>query len=124
MTPERYDLVAAYNAAYPESPIPSEPAQRHALRGYHAAMSGVTDDVTGSEGTLTVEFLPGGVPGPGEAERVGAVVATRWGSAPVLVLAPQVPLRAAWKAIVDRWPVRLSEVQGALDGLRTPAPAA
>ncbi|MFD2397616.1 hypothetical protein ACFSVJ_13825 [Prauserella oleivorans] len=73
---------------------------------------------------MTVEFLPGGVPGPGEEDRVGTVVATRWGSEPVLVLAPRVPLRAAWKAIIDRWPARLSEVQDTLHTLRTPTPAA
>lgn len=73
----------AYNAAYPGCPIPGEPAERHRLRGYHHAMLGVMDDLTGTGASMTVEFLSGGPPLPGEA----------------------------WRAIVCRWPARLSEVR-------------
>ncbi|PXY31920.1 hypothetical protein [Prauserella muralis] len=114
MNPRSFPSVEAYNAAYPDCPIPTDPATRHGLRGYQAAMSGVTDDVTGTEGSLTLDFLPGGAPGPHEGDRTGTVVATHWGDGPVLVLAERVSLRAAWRAITDQWPTRLSEVRIAL----------
>ncbi|MFF5986018.1 hypothetical protein [Prauserella flavalba] len=114
MTPERFASVQAYNDAYPGCQIPTEPVVRHSLRGYHAAMRGVADDVAGTETTLTIDFLPGGAPAPEQRDRIGNVVASRWGDGPVLVLAEQVSLRTAWKAITDRWPTRLSEVQAAL----------
>ncbi|MEU6641237.1 hypothetical protein ABZ863_01665 [Saccharomonospora sp. NPDC046836] len=114
MSPQHFASVQEYNTAYPDCPIPTDPAKRHGLRGYHAAMRGVADDVTGSETTLTVEFLPGGAPSPQEPDRTGMVVATRWGDGPVLVLARDVSLRSAWKAITEQWPTRLSGVQAAL----------
>lgn len=109
----------AYNAAYPASQFPADRHTRGVLRGYRAAMRGVTDDVTGtgSQASLTVDFLPGGAPFPDEADRVGTVVASRWGDGPVLVLAENVSLRAAWQAVRDAWPTRLSDVRTALDSL-------
>ncbi|WP_197319369.1 hypothetical protein [Saccharomonospora sp. NB11] len=119
MTPEMFDSVEAYNAAHPTSPFPADPRARNVLRGYRAAMQGVTDDVTGSDSTasLTVDFLPGGAPWPDEADRVGAVVASRWGEGPVYVLADGVSLRAAWQAVLDAWPTHLSEVRAALQSV-------
>ncbi|PXY17058.1 hypothetical protein BA062_37885 [Prauserella flavalba] len=104
--------VQAYNAAHPNQLIPADHSGR--LRGYHAAMVGVEDDVTGTGYAMTVDFLPGGAPLPDEPDRLGTVVATHWGRGPVLVLAEDVPLRAAWKAITGQWPTRLSEVRVAL----------
>ncbi|MER7115073.1 hypothetical protein ACWGRK_01770 [Saccharomonospora azurea] len=117
MTPEMFDSVEAYNAAHPTSPFPAEPRARNVLRGYRAAMQGVTDDVTGtgSGASLTVDFLPGGAPWPDEADRVGTVVASRWGEGPVFVLAEGVSLRAAWEAVREAWPTHLSAVRSALE---------
>ncbi|WP_408629901.1 hypothetical protein [Amycolatopsis aidingensis] len=115
--PRRFASAVAYNAAYPACALPSEPHERNALRGYHAAMAGVEDDVTGSGASLTVEFLPGGAPTAAEPDRLGTVVATHWGQPPVLVLAEFVSLHAAWKAITGHWPTRLSDVRVALAAL-------
>ena len=52
-----------------------------------------------------------------EADRVGTVVASRWGEGPVLVLATDVSLRAAWEAIKEAWPKHLSDVHTALESL-------
>ncbi|WP_026455409.1 hypothetical protein [Saccharomonospora iraqiensis] len=128
MTPESFASVQAYNAAYPDCPMPTEPHLRHSLRGYRAAMGGVTDDLTASgespsagtsaglpaTATLTVDFLPGGAPFPHEPDRTGTVVATHWGEAPVIVLARRVSLRAAWEAVRRDWPGRLSDVYTAV----------
>lgn len=114
MNHERFATVEAYNAAHPSAQMPTDPVTRNGLRGYQAAMSGVADDVTGDEGTLTVDFLPGGAPARDLPDRVGNVVATRWGDGPVLVLAEQVSLRSAWRAITDAWPTRLSEASHVL----------
>ncbi|SMC94886.1 hypothetical protein SAMN05660733_02837 [Lentzea albidocapillata] len=111
-SPRRFEAASHYNAAYPQCALPADPSR---LRGYHAAMQGVEDDLTGESVSMTVEFLPGGAPAPGEADRLGTVVATHWGQGPVLVLAEHVSLRTAWQLIVQRWPVRLSEVRAALD---------
>ncbi|WP_043536048.1 hypothetical protein [Saccharomonospora cyanea] len=121
MTPEMFESVEAYNAAHPTTPFPAERHKRSVLRGYRAAMRGVTDDVTGtgSGASLTVDFLPGGAPLPDEADRVGTVVASRWGEGPVLVLAENVSLRAAWQAVKDAWPTHLSDVRSALEELAT-----
>ncbi|WP_298176775.1 hypothetical protein [Saccharomonospora sp.] len=119
MTPELFESVEAYNAAHPASPFPTDRHARSVLRGYRVAMQGVTDDVTGtgSGASLTVDFLPGGAPLPDEADRVGTVVASRWGEGPVLVLATDVSLRAAWEAIKEAWPKHLSDVHTALEPL-------
>ncbi|OQO90895.1 hypothetical protein [Saccharomonospora piscinae] len=119
MTPQLFDSVDAYNAGHPASPFPADRHTRHVLRGYRAALQGVTDDLTGtgSGASLTVDFLPGGAPLPHEADRVGTVVASRWGEGPVLVLAENVSLRAAWRAVTDAWPTHLSGVHTALDAL-------
>lgn len=110
----RFSSASAYNAAYPGCPIPGEPAERHRLRGYHHAMRGVVDDLAGTGASMTVEFLPGGPPLPGEADRMGAVVACRWRRDTFLVLAEDISLREAWRAIVRRWPARLSDVHATL----------
>lgn len=117
MAPEIFESVEAYNAAHPASSFPAGQHARSVLRGYRAAMQGVTDDVTGtgSGASLTVDFLPGGAPLPSEADRFGAVVASRWGEGPVLVLARDVSLRAAWNAVRQAWPTSLSEVHTALE---------
>jgi hypothetical protein len=112
----RYSSVAAYNAAFPACPMPTEPAARHQLRGYHLAMRGLEDDLTGNPGAMIVDFLPGGPPTPGTADRVGTVVASPWREGPVLVLAQGVSLWAAWRTVVRRWPTRLSEVRDLLNG--------
>ncbi|WP_048876563.1 hypothetical protein [Saccharomonospora saliphila] len=117
MTPERFESVEDYNTAYPDCRFPDEPHARSGLRGYRAAMRGVTDDLTDSGmDSLTIDFLPGGAPLPHEADKVGTVVASRWGEGPVLVLASEVSLRAAWRSIRDGWPTELSHVRAALDG--------
>ncbi|ASR33873.1 hypothetical protein BAY61_01455 [Prauserella marina] len=118
MNPHRFASVEAYNAAFPDCAFPADPTSRNNLRGYQAAMNGITDDVTGTEASLTIDFLPGGAPSPAEEDRVGTVVASRWGEGPLLVLAEQVSLRAAWKAITESWPTRLSEVRTAVSRLR------
>lgn len=111
----RYPSVAAYNAAYPACPMPTEPAARHQLRSYHVAMRGLVDDLTGTPGAMIVDFLPGGPPKPGTQDRVGTVVASPWREGPVLVLAQGVSLWAAWRTIVRRWPTHLSEVRDLLN---------
>jgi hypothetical protein len=77
-------------------------------------MAGVEDDVAGTGFVMAVDFLPRGAPLPDEPDRLGTVVATHWGRGPVLVLAEDVPLSAAWKAIIRQWPTRLSGVGVAL----------
>ncbi|MGX7828124.1 hypothetical protein ACTG9Q_23845 [Actinokineospora sp. 24-640] len=106
----RFTSVAAYNTAYPACPLPVDVPLRNSQRAYHAAMVGVTDDVTGTNASLTIEFLPGGAPAPGESDRVGTVVATHWGRGPLMVLAEDVSLRAAWKAVTAQFPTQLSQV--------------
>ncbi|UVS79882.1 hypothetical protein [Actinokineospora sp. UTMC 2448] len=108
--PRRFATVAAYNSAYPECALPMDVTVRNSQRAYHAAMVGVADDVTGTNVSLTIEFLPGGAPAPGEADRVGTVVATHWGRGPLIVLAEDVSLRAAWKAVTAQFPTQLSQV--------------
>lgn len=110
----RFSSASAYNSAYPDSRIPSDPAERHRLRCYHLAMRGLADDLTGTVGPMIVDFLPGGPPLPGEVDRFGTVVASRWRRDPFLVLAEEVSLRAAWQAVIHRWPARLSEVRATL----------
>ena len=119
----RYPSVAAYNAAYPACQMPVAPAARSALRGYHLAMRGLEDDLTGTPGAMIVDFLPGGPPAPGTADRVGTVVASAWREGPVLVLAQGVSLWAAWRTVVRRWPTRLSEVRDLLTGTGVDDPA-
>lgn len=108
--PRRFATVAAYNSAYPECALPLDVTLRNSQRAYHAAMVGVGDDVTGTGASLTIEFLPGGAPAPGEPDRVGTVVATHWGRGPLIVLAEDVSLRAAWKAVTGQFPTQLSQV--------------
>ncbi|PRX43385.1 hypothetical protein B0I33_1153 [Prauserella shujinwangii] len=124
--PRRFATVDAYNVAHPGRRMPSEAPERHRLRGFHAAMAGVEDDLTGSGASLTIDFLPGGAPRPGEEDRLGNVVASHWGQAPIVVLAEEVSLREAWRAITGSWPARLSQARQILADLRAdarPAPA-
>ncbi|GAA4552029.1 hypothetical protein [Amycolatopsis samaneae] len=117
-----YVSVEAYNAAHPEAPLPLEMARRHRLRSYTAAHRGLADDVTGTGFTWTVTFLPD-FPAAGERDRTGVVLATRWGTPPLLVLGKDIRLRQAWTALVERWPTRLSEAAALLGALpRVPAP--
>lgn len=114
MNLESFASVEAYNAAYPDCPIPTQPQMRNGLRGYHVAMSGIIDDLTGAGASLTLDFLPDGAPEPDEPDRMGTVVATHWGEGPVLVLARHISLRTAWETIKDQWPTRLGQVRDAL----------
>ncbi|MGW4528387.1 hypothetical protein [Amycolatopsis sp. NPDC004378] len=114
-----YASVLAYNTAYPAAVMPPNPDARNVLRSFTCAGAGLVDDLTASEATHTLDFLPGGAPGPGEPDRVGTVVATRWGNAPYLVLAENVSLRQAWEAITGRWPAELSAVVDVLRALPT-----
>ncbi|UUV32282.1 hypothetical protein NQK81_02180 [Amycolatopsis roodepoortensis] len=77
---------------------------RNVLRSFTCAGAGLEDDLTGDEKNHTLDFLPGGAPGPEDPDRVGMVIASRWGNGPYLVLAENVPLRQAWEAITARWP--------------------
>ncbi|QRP42928.1 hypothetical protein [Amycolatopsis sp. FDAARGOS 1241] len=115
-----YQSVQAYNSAFPNAQMPTRAGDRNALRSFTRAGAGLEDDLTGSGVNHTLDFLPGGAPEPGDAEpggpdRVGTVVASRWGNGPYLALADKVSLRAAWKAIIIAWPDRLS---AAVDALR------
>lgn len=112
----RFDSVTEYNTAHPDCPIPEDPQQRQAVRGYHAAMAGVDDDLVGTGASLTIEFLPRAA-GSGTPDPPGIVVATHWGRAPILVLAESVPLSSARRMITQHWPTRLSEVRTALGTL-------
>lgn len=118
----QYASIAAYNAAYPASPMPADPAERSRLRGYHLAMRGLVDDLTGSASAMIVDFLPGGPPKPGTPDRVGTVVASPWREGPVLVLAQGVSLWTAWRTVVRRWPTHLSEVRDLLNGIEPETP--
>lgn len=115
----RFSSARAYNAAHPRCLTPADPAERHRLRGYHLAMRGLADDLTGASGSMigsiVIDFLPNGPPLPGEPDRVGTVVASRWRRDSFLMLAEDVSLRAVWRAIIRRWPTRLSEVCATLD---------
>ncbi|MDT7724933.1 MAG: hypothetical protein QOI21_1509 [Actinomycetota bacterium] len=112
-----YGTVSEYNAGHPDAPMPPSVNARNVLRSYTCAGAGLEDDLTASEKSHTLDFLPGGAPGPGELDRIGTVVATRWGSGPYLVLAEQVSLRGAWKAITGRWPADLSTAADVLRSL-------
>ena len=111
----RFPSASAYNAAYPAALVPADPAARHRLRGYHNAMRGVVDDLTGSDASMTVDFLPGGPPVPGETDRIGTVVASRWRRDTFVVLAEDISLRSAWREIIKRWPSGLSAVHTILE---------
>lgn len=113
-----YTTVAAYNAAYPDAPLP---ANLNALRSYTCAGAGLTDDLTASERKHTIDFLPGGAPEASAPDRIGTVVATCWGQGPYLVLAENVSLKAAWDAITGRWPAQLSEAAAVLRSLTDPS---
>lgn len=103
-----FESAAAYNRAHPEAVMPARADERNVLRSFTCAGAGLEDDLGDGEGTFTLDFLPGGAPAPGEPDRTGTVVASRWGSAPYLVFAQGVSLRAAWTAIAERWPATLS----------------
>jgi hypothetical protein len=113
-TPSQYATLAEYNAAHPDASMPVDVDMRNQLRSFTAAAAGLEDDLTGVAGTFTLDFLPGGAPAEDDADRIGTVVATRWGNGPYLVLAEDVLLRRAWAAVTDRWPAQLSAAAGAL----------
>ncbi|APE36875.1 hypothetical protein BOX37_26390 [Nocardia mangyaensis] len=115
---ERFPSLHAYNLAYPHAPLPENRRAREQMRGFDAAGLGLEDDLLSSGALLTVEFLPGGAPGTGDLDRIGTVVATRWGQGPVYVLAESVSLRSAWKASVEQWPTTLSAALSVMAGLR------
>lgn len=115
-----YSTAAEYNAAHPDAPLP---ARLHFLRSYTCAGAGLADDLTASEKKHTLDFLPGGAPDTGDPDRIGTVVANRWGEGPYVVIAENVSLRAAWDAITGRWPAELSEaaeILRPLTGTSTP----
>lgn len=97
--------------------MPIGASDRNMLRSYTVAGAGLIDDLTASEKKHTLDFLPGGAPGQGEPDRVGMVVATRWGNPPYLVLAENVSLQQAWEAITACWPSALSVAAEALRSL-------
>ncbi|MFD9958308.1 hypothetical protein [Amycolatopsis sp. NPDC058986] len=109
-----YASAEAYNAAHPDAALPLEMSRRHRLRCYTAAHRGLIDDVTGTDFTWAITFLPDL---PTDHDRPGVVLATRWGTPPLLVLAQDVGLRTAWTTLVDRWPTRLSEAVSLLGAL-------
>jgi hypothetical protein len=103
-----FGSAAEYNRAHPEAAMPASADERNVLRSFTCAGAGCEDDVLSGDATFTLDFLPGGAPAPGEPDRAGIVVASRWGNPPYLVLAHGVSLRGAWAAIVERWPSTLS----------------
>ncbi|OXM56165.1 hypothetical protein CFP71_14985 [Amycolatopsis thailandensis] len=109
-----FGSVRAYNFAVPQAPMPSSVVGRNLLRSFTSAGAGLLDDLTMTGTKMTLDFLPGGAPDDDEPERLGAVVASRWGNEPYLVLAMDVPLRAAWNVVVRHRPVTLSAVEGLL----------
>jgi hypothetical protein len=113
----RFETVIDYNTVYPDCALPVDPWHRNLLRGYTAAARGIEDDLAGTGTSMTVEFLPGGAPAPTQLDRVGTVVATRWGNPPYVLLAERVSLRVAWEAIISWWPTRLSQVVAVLPPL-------
>jgi hypothetical protein len=110
--------VARYNTAFPNAAMPSNMRELEAMRRFDAGGIGVEDDLTGSGGLLTIDFLPGGAPQSAESDRLGVVVATHWGRAPVRVIAEDVSLWLAWLAMARTWPTRLSDATEALAELR------
>lgn len=107
-----------YNSTFPEAAMPSNVRELDTMRRFDAGGIGVEDDVTGSGGLLTIDFLPGGAPQSAESDRVGVVVATNWGRAPVRILAEDVSLWLAWLALARTWPTSLSAAAQALAELR------
>lgn len=112
-----YASVSEYNTAYPDAAMPLSIDGRNVLRSFTCAAAGLEDDLTASETSHTLDFLPGGAPEQDEPDRIGTVVATRWGNPPYLVIAEQVSLRQAWEAITTRWPGDLSAAVDALQPL-------
>ncbi|WP_410657992.1 hypothetical protein [Amycolatopsis sp. lyj-112] len=108
-----------YNSAYPDAAIPDGVDVRNTLRSYTCAGAGLDDDLRLTGAKYTLDFLPGGAPEPDGPDRVGTVIATRWGNTPYVVLAEQVSLRRAWDAITRRWPAELSAAAEALRPLTT-----
>jgi hypothetical protein len=103
-----FPTIEAYNAAYPAASMPVGVDDRNALRSFICAGAGLEDDLIDTWTTCTLDFLPGGAPGPQDPDQFGTVVATCWGNPPVLVLAENVSLREAWQAITSDWPGTLA----------------
>lgn len=112
-----FGSAAEYNRAHPDAVMPASADARNRLRSFTCAGAGCEDDVLSGEATFTLDFLPGGAPEREEPDRIGTVVASRWGSPPYLVLAQGVSLRAAWTAIVECWPSTLSAAAAAAKSL-------
>jgi hypothetical protein len=104
-----FSSLTRYNSAFPDATMPSNMRDFDSLRRFDAGGTGVENDVTGSGGLMTIDFLRGGAPASGESDRIGVVVATHWGRAPIFVLAEGVSLWAAWLAVTRKWPTRLSD---------------
>lgn len=110
--------VQRFNSTFPEAAMPSSMRELEGMRRFDAGGIGVEDDMTGSGGLLTIDFLPGGAPLSAESDQLGVVVATDWGRAPMRILAEDVSLWNAWLTLTKAWPTRLSEAAEALGGLR------
>ena len=89
--------------------MPSSMRELEGMRRFDAGGIGVEDDITGSGGLLTIDFLPGGAPQSAESDQLGVVVATDWGRAPMRIPAEDVSLWNAWLTLTKAWPTRLSE---------------
>lgn len=112
-----YASAEAYNQAHPNAPMSVSSGGHNFLRSFTCAGAGLVDDLSHGRKKNILAFLPGGVPGKNEPDRIGTVIATCWGDPPYLVLAENVSLRQAWVDITARWPVSLS---GVLEALRQP----
>ncbi|ANN15978.1 hypothetical protein SD37_10210 [Amycolatopsis orientalis] len=102
-----FETIGEYNVAYPYARMPCPGDARGGVRSFTCAAAGLWDDLTVSGQKYTLDFLPDDVPISGEPDRVGSVVATRWGDPPLLLLAGRVPLRWAWEAVIKAWPTSL-----------------
>lgn len=111
-----------YNQAHPDAPMPFSPAGHNFQRGFTCASAGLVNDLSPEQHRYILAFLPGGVPGRNEPDRLGTIVATCWGAPPYLVLAENISLRQAWEDITACWPATLSgvlEVLGLPNGHHT-----
>ncbi|MFC9255668.1 hypothetical protein [Amycolatopsis thailandensis] len=102
-----FSTVWDYNVANPQARMLVGIEDRNRLRGYTCAGAGLWDDLVVSGSKYTLDFLPGGAPYPGQPDRTGVVVASRWGYPPFFVLTEHVSLREAWESITDAWPSSL-----------------
>lgn len=113
------ESVAEYNHSHPDRQFPEHAGRWNPLRGYSAAGAGLENDLVVWPRNCTLDFLPGGVPEPGEEDGIGSIVVSQWGEPPLGLLADGVSLRAAWNLIRYHWPTRLSEARDALAPLQS-----